>query len=68
MNLFDVFYVDRKEVLAGFLGVTKNDLKTGEGESYKLLGDQDHDYYVLNDRNGTMEYLGESEGYHIYKN
>lgn len=67
MSLFDVFIGDRKEVLARFLGVKKIDLKTGEGDSFKLLGNEDHKYYVLHDRKGSMEYLGMAEGYYIYK-
>lgn len=67
-NMFDFFYKDRKEVLAEFLGVDINSLQSWSDASFTLASDK-IEYLVMNrKKNGFKEYLGEKDGYHIYKN
>ena len=54
-------------MLSNFLEVSWNDLKNSGNYSFNLFGDMDHEYFVLSEKDDSMEFLGQSEGFYIYK-
>ena len=67
--MFDFFYKDRKEVLAEFLGIDKNSLQSWHDGTFTLTSTDKYEYLVLHHQSDEFaEYLGEKDGYYIYKN
>ncbi|MGG0940474.1 hypothetical protein ABHN11_31190 [Brevibacillus centrosporus] len=58
---------DKLEALAAFLKIDVNDLQVWSDDSVTVGGDTSIEYYVRKRRKGNFEYLGKTNGYHIYR-